>query len=117
MNSDAEKFWDEVSGKLRRFKGLRPLTPKEAEAELRGAPDYPLTPGQIDSIVEAVTSGELASWEPLPKLDWTNEFNADEVNEEVLQLNRNCGDDDPDTARLEEELRQELLSDDETEEN
>ena len=117
MNSDAEKFWDEVSGKLRRFKRFQPLTPKEAEAELVCAPDDRLTSGQIDSIVEAVTSGELASWEPLPTLDWTNEFNTDEVNDEVLQLNRNRGDDDPDTARLEEELRQELLSDDENEED
>jgi hypothetical protein len=115
MNSEADKFWDEISDKLRQFKGLRPLTPKQAETEFPRVPEEPLSADQIDSIIEAVTTGELASWEPLPQLDWTNALNVDEVTEDVLQLNRNRGENDPETDRLENELRQELLNDNGTE--
>jgi hypothetical protein len=69
-----------------------------------------MTSDQIRSIVESVTSGELASWEPVPDLNWTNELDLGEVEEDAMQLYRNKGEDD-EASDEEDELRKELLSD------
>lgn len=117
MSSDADKYWHEIAGKLRKKKGLGPLTPSEAEAAFDAAPEIPLSDDQIQSITDSVSSGELTTWEPTPNLDWTNEVNLEEVEEGVGQLFRNEGDRDPKTDKAEEELRQELLDDDESEDD
>jgi hypothetical protein len=116
MSSDADKYWDDIAAKLRSLKGLCPLTPEEAEAEFDAAPEIPLSDEQIRSIVDSVVSDELPSCEPEPELDWSPEREHEAVGEAVGEMYRNRGEDDPNTEKTEEELRQELLSDDESEE-
>jgi hypothetical protein len=117
MNSDPDKFWNDVAGKLRKAKGLCPLTPTEAEAAFDDAPEVPLSAGEIDAIVESVTSGDPASWEPVSTPDWEADPATDDIAEQALQLHRNKGDEDPETDRIEQELEEELLNDDEPEED
>ena len=112
MNSDAEKRAEEMLNKLRKLKGLAPMTPEEADTAYDAAPAEPIPRDKIRSIVESVTSGELASWEPVPELEWTDNINLDEVENDALQLYRNKGEDDEASDQAEAELRDELLSDD-----
>src|SRR5262245_42695498 len=94
MSDDADRFWDDVAGKLRKVKGLCPLSPEEAEAAFDAAPEIPLTPGEVESIVDAVTSGELTLWDPVPDADSGKDPSFGEVNEQVLQVFRHEGEED-----------------------
>jgi hypothetical protein len=40
MKSEADNFWDDVVGKIRKAKGLCPLTPAEADAAFDDAPAF-----------------------------------------------------------------------------
>jgi hypothetical protein len=117
MSQDAEKNTAEMIAKLRKLKGIAPMTPEEADTAYDDAPAEPLSQDRIRSIVESVASGELASWEPLPDLGWTSELNLEEVEEDAMQLYRNKGEGD-EASDVEDELRRELLDDgDESEES
>lgn len=114
MNKDAEKRAERMIHKLRKLKGFCPMTPEEADAAYDAAPADEISHDEIQSLVEFVTSGGKASWEPNPDLGWDEEMNLGEVEDEALQLYRNKGEDDGDTSE-EDSLREELLNDDETE--
>ena len=109
MNPEPERIWKNLAAKIQRAEAFHNMRPEEAEAELRDAPDKPLSDAEIDAIVDTVTSGELAVWEPTPSLDWLDGIDTKGVSEDVLQLNRNAGDADPDTDALIEELRRKAL--------
>ncbi len=117
MSFDDDKFWNEVAGKLRKRKGLCPLTPEEAEGAFDDAPAAPSSKDQIDSIVEMVTSGELTSWEPVSDCDWEDDAAIVEIGEQTRSMFRNQGDEDPESERAEKELEDKLLSDDESAED
>ena len=117
MKSDADEFWDAVAGILRKLKGLCPLTPEEADAAFDDAPEIAMTKDEIASIVDAVTSGELASWEPIPKDDWELDTTYQEVNESVLEVFRHEGDADAEADAAEQELEDGMLNDNETKED
>jgi len=53
--NDIENSWQENSDKLRRFKGLCPLTPEEAEQDLKKIPKEDISEYEINSIVESIT--------------------------------------------------------------
>lgn len=111
MKSDADKFWDDVGSKLRKLKGLCPLTPEEADTAFDDAPEMPMTEDEIASIVDAVTSGELVSWEPLPQEDWERDSTYQDVDESVLEVFRHEGDADPEADATEQKLEDEMLND------
>lgn len=117
MKSDADKFWDDNVGKIRKAKGLCPLTPEEADAAFDDAPEVPMSADEIASIVDAVTSGELASWEPLPQDDYETDPSFGEVNESVLEVFRHEGEADAEAEAVEKELEDEMLNDNEAEED
>ncbi len=86
MSYDAEKRAEDMINKLRKLKGLCPMTPAEADAVHDASPAIPMTQDEIRSIVECVKSGELGSRRPVP----ARENQAKEsvsVKKEVLQLN------------------------------
>jgi hypothetical protein len=56
MSHDAEKRAEEMLNKLRKLKGLCPMTPEEADAAYDAAPEVPLSQDKIRSIVDSVTS-------------------------------------------------------------
>ena len=113
MSHDAEKRAEELIHKLRKLRGLCPMTPEEADAAYDAAPSEPIADDEIRSIVEFVTSGGTASWEPKPDFGWTDNVDLSDVEDEALQLHRNEGEDDGNTSE-EYALREEMLSDDET---
>ena len=117
MSDDADKFWDQVAGKLRKVKGLCPLSPEEAEAAFHAAPEIPLSPGEVDSIVDAVTSGELVSWDPVPDDDGETDPSFGEVDEQVLQVFRHEGEDDAEADQEEQNLENELLNENDPKED
>ncbi len=114
MNHDADNFWQKVAKGLARRSGYAPLTPEEAQKEFESLPDSKLSEAEIDSIVDQVTSGELAVWTATPVDDAMTEFDPEAIEEDVLQLNRNEGQADAETDRLLDELRRKALEDGQT---
>jgi hypothetical protein len=55
---DADRAYRVMMRRLQKFKGLAPLTPKQAEAALTAMPAMPYVPVEIDRIVHEVTSQE-----------------------------------------------------------
>jgi hypothetical protein len=117
MKSDADRFWDDTVGKIRKAKGLCPLTPEEADAAFDAAPEVPMSADEIAAIVDAITSGELASWEPLPQDNYETDPTFEEVNESVLEVFRHEGEADAEAEAVEKELEDEMLNDNATEED
>jgi hypothetical protein len=113
MTSDADQFWKEVADKLRRAEGFCVPTPKDLEAELDAIEPEPLTDEQIDAMFQAAVSGELATWTPMPDLDWIEDRESGRIMEDVMQLNRNLGDEDPEIDELLDRQRVEALGTDE----
>jgi hypothetical protein len=115
MSSDADKFWEDVAGKLRKVKGLCPLTPEEAEKAYDEAPEVPLSPELINSMVESITSEEQLHWDAGPDEDWDDDPAFAEVDEQALAAYCNQGEEDSETKQAEDDLERELLGDDEPE--
>src|ERR1700721_2006311 len=76
MSHDAEKRAEEMIHKLRKLKGLSPMTPEEADTAYDAAPSIPISPDKIHSIIESVTSRASVPWEPVPddsdSIVWTH---------------------------------------------
>jgi len=106
MKPESEKFWRQIAKGLARRTGHAPMTPEEAQKEFESLPDEKLADEQIEDIIDRVTSGELIDWTPA-----TPEFDCESINEDVLQLNRNEGEADPETDELLDELRRKALED------
>lgn len=109
-----ERFWNERADKLRRFKGLCPLTPAEAQEALKKAKRRSVSEDEIDLILDAVTRGELPEIEEQPDVDWSPEYDHNAMDREAA-LCRNEGEGANDSDKAEEELLEELLDDDEPE--
>lgn len=111
MANEADKFWQDVARDLARQSGVSPLTPEEAQKEFEELPDVDLPESEIKSIIEQVTSGELAVWTPTPLNQETTGLESQAIEEDVLQLNRNAGEGDSETDDLLDELRRKALED------
>ena len=114
MSHDAEKRAEDVIHKLRKLKGFCPMSPEEANAAYEASPADPILEEDVNSMIEFVTSGGDASWEPIPDLTWTEKEDISGVQEDTLQLHSNKGDAEGDMTE-EDRLRKEMLNDDETE--
>jgi hypothetical protein len=110
-----EKELDDIIAKSRKRHGFSPLTPDEAEVAYENAQEEPLPKDFIDSVLQKVSGDTEKSWEPPVSYDWLEDSDYSEVEDGVLQLHRNKGEDDSDVEESEEELRNELLSDDDDE--
>jgi hypothetical protein len=116
MSHDANKRAEEMLHKLRKLKGFCPMTPEEADAAYDAASADPISDDEVELLINFVTSHGKASWEPKPDLGWTEEEELSNVDEDVLQLHRNKGEDGGDTPE-EDRLREEMLSDGEEDED
>ncbi|MFL5241560.1 MAG: hypothetical protein ACJ8FY_05585 [Gemmataceae bacterium] len=108
MSPDADSFWKNVAGKLRRKKGFCPPTPEEAEAAFNAAPSVPLSEERINSIVEAAKSEDEEDL--TDEGEWQKELESAEERE--LQLFRKPGEGDEAAKKAEQELEDEMLNDD-----
>jgi hypothetical protein len=111
-----EQYWNERAEKLRRFKGLCPSTPAEAQEALKNAKRRKASEEEIDRIVDAVTRGELPEAEELPSVDWSPEYDHNAMDREAA-LCRNEGVGANESDETEDEFLEELFDDDESEDD
>ena len=111
--NDADKFWQERSNQLRRFKGLHRLSMEEAEEALKKIPFRKASDEEVDSIIDAIS---IPGSDCSPPIDWSPVCNYSEIDCEAA-LFRGEGESSPETDRLEDELLEELLDDDEPEDD
>jgi hypothetical protein len=111
MTHEADEFWQKVAKDLARRSGLAPLTPADAQKEFEALPDVRLSDSEIDSVIDQVTSGELAVWTPTPIDAGIPGVESEAIEEDVYQLNRNEGQADVETDELLDELRRKALED------
>lgn len=117
--STPEQYWEERAAKLRRLMGFCPLTPAEAEEAMRKAKNRTASDEEIDTLVDAVSRGEIPTPdEPddVPPADWSPEQDYEALELDAA-LFRNEGDDSQKPDKVEEELLEELLNDDEQEDD
>lgn len=113
---DAERFWSEHAEELRRHMGLCPLTPAEAQAALDKLPQREASDEDVDAVLDAIFLGKLPERDNEPLPDWAPDFDFNAMDREAA-LCRNRGDHDPEGDKAEDELFNELLSDDVSEED
>ncbi len=111
-----EQFWNERADKLRRFKGLFPSTPAEAQEALTKAKRRKASEDEIDGIVDAVTRGDFPEVAEQPSVDWSSEYDHNAMDREAA-LCRNEGDGANESDETEKELLEELFDDDEPEDD
>lgn len=114
MTSDSDRNWQKLASQYRRYKRLLPMTPEEADEAFDEAPAIPMSGDEIRSIVDSVTSGEELEWEESDPI-WEYGPNTEGIEQEMLALYREQGQEDPEAAELEEELRKKLLKDEQSE--
>src|SRR5262245_47241068 len=115
MSSDADKVFDLVANKLRKKKGLCPPTPEEAAEAFMKTKAMPVSEAEQASIVDAMLSQEtspshLEAFEPRISTPLDHEIDA-----ECQAICRNPGEGDQETDRLEAQIEQRLLEDDDDE--
>jgi len=122
MSTQAEdqKFWRDNAAKLRDLARLRPLTPEEAEEEAKTAPSAHVSEEELLRLIAAASPCEPeapceSDTDEPAGFEWFEDVDTEAVEEGVLQLNRNKGEDDAGTAETEEELRRRMLDDEEDE--
>lgn len=112
MNSDADKLWDDLVGKLRKKQGFCPLTPEEASAAFKDAPEEDISEDFIREIVESAITRSEEGWTPDQEEEWGYEESFDSIHEGRYQIHRNEGERTPETDNKEEDLKRKMLSDD-----
>lgn len=111
MSDDAKK-WSQVVDKLRRALGLAPPSWKEADAEMVKAEAVPMTDEEIERIAGGAKRQEdHENYELEADYTWASEYASEEVAEEMLVLNRDAGDEDPEIDDLVDKHRKEALRD------
>lgn len=105
--------WSEIVEKLRRLMGLAPPTPEQADAEMRSAGEIPMSDEEIRAIAKAATEGRRDRPELETNYEWLSEQHDETVEDSLLVMNRNKGDDDEEVQKRLEELRREALDSDE----
>jgi hypothetical protein len=108
--------------RLRRLKGLSPLTPAEADAELARTPDVPLSSEEIERLMAAAAAetrpGEpfiASEWDPKNDLAGVGAEDACADDPHALLLNRTQEEGDEGFAEDSEEPRDQGPSDDKEE--
>ena len=118
MSEAHDKTWMKLAKQTR--KGERHIiSGKAADSLLSELTDERLAEEDLVAIVEAVTSGrplrEILCRRSEQGIDVDDAPEAEAVEQDVLQLNRNKGEADDSAEALADELRREALEDDEEE--
>ncbi len=131
MAEQDDQYWKENKRKLRRAFNLEPMCREEAEDEVKRAKNSkPMAEADVNSIMEFVLSwGERGGLSAEPEKQeedeeddqapatWVDPVTPEMMDEEILQLNSNAGEKDPETEALLEKLRREALDNDSTNDN
>jgi hypothetical protein len=108
MNSDPNKLWKHVAGRLRREEGLCPPTPDEAHQEYEKTVPIKLSQERLEEILRFATSEVIPALERDDGEDkappWMSSDLPAGVAEEEAALCHNEGEADLEAERLEREL-------------
>lgn len=121
MNTEADdKFWGDNAIKLREYALLRLLTAGEAEEAAKTASSMPVTEEEVRRLVAAAVRGrssvpcdEHSGEDEGTGFGWLEGVDTAEVEDGVLQLNRNRCEGGGGTDAAEDELRRRMLDDEE----
>lgn len=118
MNEEHDKAWSYLARRVRQGE-RQVISGADADRLLRDLPDEGISDADVSAMVEAVVSGrtlrERSRQETLAEDDAMH-TEPELVEEDVLQLNRNKGDEDAEAESTLDELRREALEDDDEEE-
>jgi hypothetical protein len=117
MSSEADKLWENLAPKVRKKQGFCPLTPEEATAAYRDAPEVKISEERIKEIVDSATSRGEGEWVPGQDGEWDGDEVPDEAAQGLYQIHRNEGEKTPETDKKEDDLKRKMLSDDDPEED
>jgi hypothetical protein len=112
MSSDADKVFDLVANKLRKKKGLCPPTPEEAAEAFKKTKAIPVSEEEQAAIVDAMLSEDSPIRSGDASEAWSNTPLDQEIDAECQAICRNPGEGDQETDRLEAEIEQQLLDED-----
>ena len=116
MNSDPDKLWRHVAGRLRKQEGLCPPTPDEAQQEYEKTVLVKLSKERMEEIFRFATSEDVPDLEREDEEDelppWMSVALPAGVEEEEAALCHNEGEADPEAERLERELQEKMLRED-----
>jgi hypothetical protein len=114
MSSDPDKLWKHVAGRLRKEEGLCPPTPEEAAREYEKTQAVRLSAERLQEIFQFAISEEIPDLvrEEEPPL-WLSESLPASVEQEETALCHNEGEANPEAERLERELQEKMLREDE----
>jgi hypothetical protein len=116
MNSDPDKLWKHVAGRLRKEEGLCPPTSEEAKKEYEKTVPVELSKERMEEIFRFATSDHIPELqrdeEEAKAPPWMSDPLPAGVQEEEAALCRNEGDEDAEAERLERELQEKMLRED-----
>ncbi len=112
MSSDADKVFDLVANKLRKKKGLCPPTPEEAAEAFKKTKAIPISDDEQASIIDAMLSEGTPPSHYQAAEPWASTPLDQEIDAECQAICRNPGEGDEETERLEAQIEQQLLEED-----
>lgn len=116
MSNEAQE-WQKLASRLRRAMGLFEPTPEEAAEAMRTAGEVPMSEDEIDEIVRGVCEQRGPKRrDPTSTRSWPESVDTEKMIEDTMVvMNRNAGEDDEAVDREQQRLREEALEDDEEE--
>jgi hypothetical protein len=112
MSSDADKVFDLVANKLRKKKGLCPPTPEEAAEAFKKTKSIPVSEEERAAIVDAMLSEDSPIRSGDTSEPWSSTPLDQAIDADCQAICRNPGEGDEETERLEAEIEQQLLEED-----
>lgn len=108
--NNSDKFWYDAAGCLRRKLKVGSKTAEEAQKALEQATPIPYLKEELEAMLKFATSDDAKlpkpTIEPFKADDKTNTISP----EQAVQLYRNQGESDAESDLLEEQLRKEMLA-------
>lgn len=113
MTEKYDEFWNKIAGPVSDYLGMSEPDLVQAQEELDAAPDAPYTENQIQSMIRAVSTGQVYNPAAIGSPAWLDDDQADRRTVADMQavLNRNRGKVDPKIQKKLDEFRRKLLGD------
>lgn len=109
--SENEKAWHRFSEIIRKARNDCPLSPEEAQKELDAlstAETSPLSSFEIERMIAKVLDRDFEPEKKVADTGWVDSYGGNDIEADVLVLNRNKGDTDPEVEAKLEELRKKV---------
>lgn len=104
-----ETFWNDIVQDLRVLMNLHIDSDEEIERELKAFNANPLPDDKINQIVKRIVNNQDEDYSPEPENNWHDDINVEELEGELITMNRNQGKPDAEIAKLLERLRNNAL--------